>query len=259
MREEIRLVDLVIEIIDARLPQGSRNPDLDDLAASKFRLMVFNKLDLSDENVCSRWMDYYREKGSACIGLDARNNSEVKRIKSICADICRERIERDRSRGIKNRPVRAMVAGIPNVGKSTFINSLAGKAGAKTGNKPGVTKGSQWIKVDKQFELLDTPGVLWPKFEDQLVARNLAVIGSINDDILSMEELGAYLIDHLNKFYPGVLEARYGGSDIEAVASKIGAVKKGSETDYLRAYNALIDDFRSAKLGRICLEVFKDE
>lgn len=255
MKEEIRLVDLVIEILDARIPISSRNPDIDELAGSRFRLIVLNKCDLADSDQLKRWMKYFEEKGYTCTGLDSRKNSGMKNIRSMCFEACKDRIERDRARGIKSRPIRSMVVGIPNVGKSTFINSLAGRASAKTGNKPGVTKGSQWIRVDKQLELLDTPGILWPKFDDQRVARNLALIGSVNDEILSKDELGEYLLEIYRDKNPDILMSRYGGDDIGAVATKMGAISKGSEPDLARAYNALLDDFRSGKLGKICLEV----
>ena len=169
MQEDIKLVDLVIELVDARIPLSSRNPDIDELGKNKARLILLNKSDLADDRQNEAWKRFFEEKGYFVVRLDARNRGGMKAVSNVIMDACKEKIERDRRRGIKNRPVRAMVVGIPNVGKSTFINTFAGKACAKTGNKPGVTKGKQWIKLNKNVELLDTPGILWPKFEDQAV------------------------------------------------------------------------------------------
>ena len=168
MQEDIKLIDLVIELVDARVPLASRNPDIDELGKNKYRLILMNKADLADKEKTKQWSSYFKEMGFFVVSLDARTKNSMKSITDIVMEACKEKIERDRKRGIKNRPVRAMVVGIPNVGKSTFINSYAGKACAKTGNKPGVTKGKQWIRLSKSVELLDTPGILWPKFEDQI-------------------------------------------------------------------------------------------
>ena len=209
MQENMKLIDLVIELVDARIPQSSRNPDVDELGKNKARLILLNKADLAGEKWNDAWAEYFREKGYLAVKLDSRKNKDMKPVNSVIQEACKEKLERDRKRGILNRPVRAMVVGIPNVGKSTFINSLAGKACAKTGNKPGVTKGKQWIRLNRQVELLDTPGILWPKFEDQRVGLMLAYIGSIKDEILNTEELAAELIGHLGLHYPGVLEEKY--------------------------------------------------
>ena len=184
MMEDIKLIDLVIELVDARIPLSSRNPDIDELGKQKARLILLNKTDLADPKVTIRWKEYFQKKGYFVVTLDSRNRKGMKEVTQVVMDACAKKIERDRARGIKNRPVRAMVVGIPNVGKSTFINSYAGKACAKTGNKPGVTKGKQWIRLNKNVELLDTPGILWPKFEDQTVGLHLACIGSIKDELL---------------------------------------------------------------------------
>ena len=177
MQEDIKLIDLVIELVDARIPLSSRNPDIDELGKNKYRLILMNKADLADKEQTKKWAEYFKAKGFFVVSLDARTKNSMKSITDIVMEACKEKIERDRKRGIKNRPVRAMVVGIPNVGKSTFINSYAGKACAKTGNKPGVTKGKQWIRLNKNVELLDTQGILWPKFEDQIVGLRLALIG----------------------------------------------------------------------------------
>lgn len=261
MEESIKLVDLVIELVDARIPVSSRNPDIDSLGRNKARMILLNKADLADEKMNADWEAYFREKGYEVVRLDARQKSGMKTVQAAIETACREKRERDRRRGILNRPVRAMVAGIPNVGKSTFINSFAGRAAAKTGNKPGVTKGNQWIKLNKNVELLDTPGILWPKFEDQHVGLRLAWIGSIKDDILQGEELAAELIGYLREEYPGTLNARYEVEEsgenfeiLEGVARNRACVKKGNMPDCSRAAAMLLEDFRSGRLGRITLE-----
>ena len=261
MQEDIKLIDLVIELVDARLPLSSRNPDIDELGKNKARLILLNKHDLADEKVNDAWVEYFKNKGIHAVKINAKNGSGLKSIQGVINEACKEKIERDRKRGILNRPIRAMVVGIPNVGKSTFINAYAGRACAKTGNKPGVTKGKQWIRLSKQLELLDTPGILWPKFEDQQVGLHLAMIGSINDEILNVEELALSVIDYLTAEYPGTLEKRFGFEGVTdrveilgEIARVRGCLKKGNELDYEKAARLLMDDFRSGKLGRITLE-----
>ena len=261
MQEDIKLIDLVIELVDARIPMSSRNPDIDELGKNKARLILLNKSDLADKDASEAWMEFFKEKGYFAVKVDARNKGCMKAISAVIAEACKEKTERDRKRGIKNRPVRAMVVGIPNVGKSTFINTFAGRACAKTGNKPGVTKGKQWIRLNKGVELLDTPGILWPKFEDQQVGIRLACVGSIKDDILNMEELALWLIDYLRENYKGILAERYQITEegtsvevLEAIARARGCLKKQEELDYAKASLILFDDFRSGKMGRITLE-----
>ena len=261
MQENMKLIDIMIELVDARIPLSSRNPDIDQLAANKSRLILLNKTDMADERVTAQWEEYFKEKGFYVARTNARSGKGVKGTQAIVMDACKEKLERDRKRGIKNRPIRAMIAGIPNVGKSTFINTFAGKACAKTGNKPGVTKGKQWIKINKNVELLDTPGILWPKFEDQEVGKKLAFIGSIKDEILQTEELSTELIKFLNAEYAGVLEEKYSIEHLEDVyeclteiAKSRHCIVRGSELDTEKAAAILLDDFRSGKLGRISLE-----
>ncbi len=261
MQEDIKLIDLVIELVDARIPLSSRNPDIDELGKNKARLIIMNKSDLSDEKMNQEWAAFFKEKGYFVVGLDSRSKVGMKQVTNVVMDACKEKIERDRKRGIKNRPVRAMVVGIPNVGKSTFINSYAGKACAKTGNKPGVTKGKQWIRLSKELELLDTPGILWPKFEDQMVGLRLALIGSIKDEILNIDELSLELIKHLTANYAGVLAERYALEETDdalkvltQIAENRKCISKGNELDYSKAAALVIDEFRSGKLGRITLE-----
>lgn len=261
MQEDLKLIDLMIELVDARVPAASRNPDIDELGKNKARLILLNKSDLADERGNDAWMEYFKGKGYSVVKVNSRSGAGMKAINSAVQEACKEKIERDRKRGILNRPVRAMVVGIPNVGKSTFINAYAGRACAKTGNKPGVTKGKQWIRLSKQLELLDTPGILWPKFEDQQVGLHLAMIGSINDEILNVEELALSVIDYLTAEYPGTLEKRFGFEGVTdrveilgEIARVRGCLKKGNELDYEKAARLLMDDFRSGKLGRMTLE-----
>ena len=275
MQEDVRLVDIVIEILDARVPVSSRNPDIDRIAAGKSRLVLLNKSDLADEAQNRAWQTRFeRELGGAML-LDARKRIDKKKLIGMIQGACAEKIARDRAKGMKERPIRAMVCGIPNVGKSTFINSFAGRAIAKTGNKPGVTRGKQWIRLDAKIELLDTPGLLWPKFEDRTVGENLALIGSINDQILPQDELAMLLITRLRKTYPGVIGDRFGIDEqaenviplagqseesaralgvLEAVGQKRGCLVKGGGIDYGRASAIMLDEFRSGNLGRITLE-----
>lgn len=261
MEEDIKLIDLVIELVDARLPLSSRNPDIDKIGKNKSRLILLNKSDLADERRTKEWADWFEEQGYFTVMVNSRNGTGMKVINNVVKEACKEKIERDRKRGILNRPVRAMVVGIPNVGKSTFINSYAKKACTKTGNKPGVTKGKQWIKLSNTLELLDTPGILWPKFEDQTVGLKLAFVGSIKDDILNTTELAMELLKYLMAEYPGIVAKRYEAEeqeDIPAVLTEIAknrkCLLKGNELDMDKAAKILLEEFRNGKLGRISLE-----
>lgn len=263
MQEDIKLVDLVIELVDARIPMSSRNPDIDELGKNKARLILLNKADLADRQANQAWTEYFEKKGYTVVRMDARSKAQIKPVNNAILEACKEKIERDRRRGIKNRPVRAMVVGIPNVGKSTFINSFAGKACAKTGNKPGVTKGKQWIRLNKSVELLDTPGILWPKFEDQSVGLKLALIGSIKDEILNIDEMSLELIRLLQR-QPAdaqALQARYELTEtedavrmLEQIAVNRSCIKKGGELDDSKAAALLLDEFRNGTIGHITLE-----
>ena len=261
MQENIKLIDLVIELVDARIPLSSRNPDIDELCKNKARLVLLNKADLAEDKWNDAWAEYFKKKGFSVVKVNSRKGGGIKSIQGVIREACAEKIERDRKRGILNRPVRAMVVGIPNVGKSTFINALAGKACAKTGNKPGVTKGKQWIRLNKQVELLDTPGILWPKFEDQEVGLKLAFIGSIKDEVLQTEELAAELIHFLRTAYPEVLADKYNiemDEDdyvvLNHIAKSRNCIVRGNELDTEKAALLLLDDFRNGKLGRLTLE-----
>ena len=261
MQENIKLIDLIIELVDARIPLSSKNPDIDELGKGKSRIVLLNKSDLADPVQNKQWINYFEGQGAHVLEVNSRSGTGIKALNPLVQEACREKIERDRKRGIVNRPVRAMVVGIPNVGKSTFINSFAGKACTKTGNKPGVTKGKQWICLNKNLELLDTPGILWPKFEDNNVGMCLAFIGSINDEIIIMEELACDLLKVLKKLYPDVVAERYGVTwrenpveMLEEIARSRGCIRKGEELDLKRASDILIDEFRNGKLGRMTLE-----
>lgn len=263
MQENIKLIDLIIELVDARAPLSSRNPDIDELGKGKARLILLNKADLASERASAAWEAWFQKQGYFVVKLDSRSKTGMKAIQNVIKEACKEKIERDRRRGILNRPVRAMVVGIPNVGKSTFINSFAGKACTKTGNRPGVTKGAQWIRLNKQVELLDTPGILWPKFDDQEVGIRLAILGSVNDEILNLEELAGELGTFLQKHFPDCVKERYkaefsGEEKPHELLSKIAkaraCVTKGGEPDNKKAAMFLLDDFRSGRLGKITLE-----
>lgn len=264
MEEDLKVIDAVVEILDARIPVSSKNPDIDVLAKNKYRILILNKCDLADPERTSFYKKQYEEKGFFVHTCDSRSSAGVKGSLDVIMKACEEKIKKDRSRGIIGRPIRAMVAGIPNCGKSTFINSIAGKACAKTGNKPGVTKGRQWIRLNRQVELLDTPGILWPKFEDQTIGMKIAFIGSINDDILYPEELCYYLIGVLKERYPDSLKNRYFkdvdnvpediNEAVAAIAVSRGCLAGGGKPDILKASKMIIDDFRSSRLGRITLE-----
>ncbi|MBR1853321.1 MAG: ribosome biogenesis GTPase YlqF [Lachnospiraceae bacterium] len=270
MQENIKLIDLMIELVDARIPLSSRNPDISELGKNKARIVLLNKSDLADPAQNNQWMQYFEEQGAYALEINSKSGSGIKSVNGLVQEACKEKIERDRKRGIVNRPVRAMVVGIPNVGKSTFINAFAGKACTKTGNKPGVTKGKQWIRLNKNLELLDTPGILWPKFEDQEVGMRLAFIGSMNDEIIIPEELACDLICEICRFYPEALKLRYdiakqpgsverltaeqAAELLQEIAVNRKCFTKGEAPDLPRAASFLIDDFRSGRLGRMTLE-----
>ncbi len=268
MKEDIKLIDIVIELVDARIPISSRNPDIDSLAAGKSRVIILNKADMADDRETDNWVKHFTDEGMIAVKLNSRSGNGMKQVKDAIAKAAEAKMARDRARGILNRPVRAIVGGIPNVGKSTFINSFAGRAVTKTGNKPGVTKGKQWIRLNKQVELLDTPGILWPKFEDRKTAEHLAFIGSIKDEVIEKMELVLNLITELEDNYEGLIASYYGFDNcektenkidfavktLEAVAEKRALLKKGGETDTDKASKLILDDFKNGRLGKITLE-----
>ena len=261
MQEDLKLINVIIELVDARVPLSSKNPDIDPMANGKSRIILLNKCDLADSSVTARWKKYYEEKGFFVALVNSKNGKGVKQVNEVIQSACKEKIERDRRRGILTRPIRAMIVGIPNVGKSTFINSFAGKSCTKTGNKPGVTKGKQWIRLNKNVELLATPGILWPKFEDQTVGLRLAFIGSIKDELSNQYELCMLLMQYLGEHYPKAIPDTYQIEPaenevelLERVAKRRGCLKAGGEHDLDKAANYVIDDFRNGRLGCISLE-----
>ena len=267
MQENIGLVDLVIELADARIPLSSRNPDIDSLCGNKARILLMTKADMADPARTALFQKYFEDKGFMVIAMDARTRKANEKIKAYVEKACAAKRERDKRRGIVGRPLKAMVVGIPNVGKSTFINSFAGKASAKTGNKPGVTRGKQWIRLNKNLELLDTPGILWPKFEDRQVGVNLALTGAIRQELLEEQELSLELLDFLQREYPSLLVGRYAPEGeiwelpmdnaqlLTKIAMARNLLKAGGEADYQRASKLVLDDFRNGKTGRISLEM----
>lgn len=260
MRDDIKMIDLVIELLDARVPMSSRNPDIDSLSKGKSRLVLLNKADLADESQTDKWINYFDSQGIVALKINSKDRHTLKQFDDAVALVCKDKIESNKNKGI-NRPIRAMVVGIPNVGKSTFINTYVKKAATKTGNNPGVTKGKQWIRLNDRIELLDTPGILWPRFEDEKIGINLAFIGSINDQILSIEDLAFELIKFLNEHYPNVVKDRYeieGDEDIVQVMYQIAEARgcrlKGNRLDLEKASHIIIDEFRAGKLGRVTLD-----
>ena len=266
MQENIGLVDLVIELADARIPMSSRNPDIDTLCGSKARILLLTKADMADPAKTAAFQKYFEAKGFMVVAMDARTRKANDKIRNYVEKACAAKRERDKRRGIIGRPLRAMVVGIPNVGKSTFINSFAGKASAKTGNKPGVTRGKQWIRLNKNLELLDTPGILWPRFEDRQVGVNLALTGAIRQELLEEQELSMELLGFLQKEYPSLINARYAPEGEEwtfpmdnaellmKIAKARNLVRTGGEPDHQRASKLILDDFRNGKTGKITLE-----
>ena len=265
MREDIKLIDIIIEIRDARIPLSSANPEIKSLANGKQRVLVLNKSDMANDTQTKKWIEHFENEGIYAVSINSKNKSDIKKVKALMDKAGAEKKERDLKRGIKNRPVRAMIVGIPNVGKSTFINSFAGRASAKTGNKPGVTKGKQWIRLSSgsgaNIELLDTPGILWPKFEDQKVGLNLALTGSIKDELIVYTDLALDLIEFLQDKYQGLIQDNYGFDPdpdsvkiLEQLADARGCIKSGGELDLDRAAFLLLDDFRNSRLGNISLE-----
>jgi ribosome biogenesis GTPase A len=263
MEENQKLIDIVVELLDARIPLSSRNPAIDEIFPTKPRLVVLNKSDIADEATTRDWEKYFKSKGVGVKSISSTMGKSLNDIFNSCKEILKDKIEHDKARGLVNRPIKMMVVGIPNVGKSSFINKLSGKKSAITGDRPGVTKGKQWIRLPNSFELLDTPGILWPKFEDVAVGEKLAFTGAIKDEIMDLEEIAMRLLEVLRAKYPQKLTERYKMTDfqdlggyemLELLGRKRGFVVSGGEIDTERAAKILLDEFRGAKLGRISLE-----
>ena len=259
--DKIKLIDIVVELVDARAPYSSKNPLFNSVVNNKPRLIVMTKEDLADDKLTQKWLDFYKSKGYYAMSVNLKQFNEYKKIIQVCKEILKDKMAREAKKGLKPRAMRAMVLGIPNVGKSTFINRLAKRKATVTGNKPGVTKAQQIIKVDKDFELFDTPGVLWPKFEDQQVGLRLALIGSIRDEILNQDEMAIELIEYLKNHYQGILADRYQVDEnedkvkiLEQIALNRNCKMKGNELDYEKASKIVLEEFRNGKLGKISLE-----
>lgn len=261
IQEVLKLIDVVIELLDARIPMSSKNPDMDDLMGNKPKVVLLNKCDLAEDYITKKWIDYYKKNSIAAIGIDSISGKNINKVYGIVKEAVKEKFEKRAQKGIVGKPVRALVAGIPNVGKSSFINKISLRAGTKTGDKPGVTRSNQWIKVNKDFELLDTPGILWPKFDDESVALHLAYTRAIKDEILDTEELAVNFIKELMVIKPKALIERYKieikddalGTLLE-IGKKRGCVISKGEIDTLRTANIIFDDYRNGKLGKLSLE-----
>lgn len=273
MQSNLKLVDVVVEITDARIPYSSRNPEMDRLVGAKPRLLLLNKADSADETVTSQWLDFYKRQGITTIATDCRSGKNVNRFQSALKELMKDKISAWEAHGMTGRPIRLMIVGIPNVGKSSFINRLAGAKRAKVEDRPGVTRGKQWVSLEGDMELLDMPGVLWPKFEDKRVGEMLAFTGAVKDNILDTEYLACRLLELLNSDYSGIINERYGietddipensedtmgcvqGFEIlERIGRKRGFLVSGGEINTERAAITVLDEFRSGKLGRLSLE-----
>ena len=260
---DLKQVDAVCEIVDARIPVSSRNPDIDSICGAKPRIIVLNRMDLADPNATKKWMAYFKAKGMAVIATDCKTRKGIADFTPAARTACAEKLARDAARGM-NRPLRVMVVGIPNVGKSTLINQICGRKGAKAENRPGVTRGKQWVSVDSGLQLLDTPGILWPKFEDPEVGMMLAYTGAVKEGVIDLEELACRLMELLHKFYPNTLLERYkveapegtpGWELMEMAGRKRGYLVSGGEVNTERMSKVLVDEFRSGKLGKFTLEM----
>ncbi len=262
--ENLKLVDVVVELLDARLPLSSRNPEIDRIAERKPRILVLNKADLADPAATDAWKEWFQNKGFTVLALDSQSGKGFSAFAPAVDRVMKEKIEQDRAKGIRQHSVRFMVVGIPNVGKSSFINRISGRGATKTGDRPGVTTTKQWIRIAGKYELLDTPGILWPKFEDPDVAKRIAFTGGIKDEIIDVEELSCLLLAFLVEKYPMLLKARYNLDDdcimedcftlLETIGRKRGCVISGGNIDTFRAASLLLDDFRAARIGNITLE-----
>lgn len=264
IQENISLVDVVIELIDSRVPYSSKNPDIDELAKNKFRIIVMNKCDLADEKSTNLWEKYFKNRGFKVIKANSLKGNSINDVTTIAKELMKEKIERQKAKGRIFVPIRSMIVGIPNVGKSTFINKYVGKTMAKTGDRPGVTKSKQWIRIKKGFELLDTPGILWPKFEDKSVGLKLAFTGAINDNILDIETLGIEFINHMMAIYAECIKKRYNiefdtidmpSEILKKIGRTRGFILKGDTIDMSRTATILMDEYRAGKLGKITLEL----
>ncbi|RXI98026.1 ribosome biogenesis GTPase YlqF [Anaerobacillus alkaliphilus] len=260
--EKLKQIDVVFELVDARVPLSSRNPMIDELVSHKPRLILLNKADLADPSMTERWSRYFQGKGFKVISIDSQTGKGTEKIPTIAKELAVDLLEKLKAKGMKPRAIRALILGIPNVGKSTLINRLAKKKIAKTGDRPGITKQQQWIKVGSELELLDTPGILWPKFEDQVVGFRLAATGAIKDEILDFQDVAVFLLKYLKDEYPNLLVERFKLEEInedvielfDAIGRKRGLLMSGGNIDYDKAAELILREFRSCKIGKITLE-----
>lgn len=266
IEESLKIIDVVIELLDARIPVSSKNPDIDELIKNKPKVVLLNKCTLADEKITREWIKYFKDKGIYALDIDSVSGKNISKVYPVLKEAVKDKFERKAAKGIVGRPIRALVVGIPNVGKSSFINKISNKSSAKTGDLPGVTRSKQWIKVNKEFELLDTPGILWPKFEDEKVALHLAYTKSIKEEIIDIEELSLKFIDEMKDKFPKCIQERYkvemdktAIEILKEIGKKRGCIVSGGEIDTLRAANILFEDYRSGKLGKITLESPKYE
>ena len=259
---DLKLVDAVCEIVDARIPMSSRNPDIDSICGNKPRIIVLNRMDLADDQATKKWMAYFKSKGMAAVATDCKTRKGINAFQPAVRSVLKDKIERNAAKGM-NKPLRVMVVGIPNVGKSTLINQISGRKGAKAENRPGVTRGKQWVTVGTGLLLLDTPGILWPKFQDPDVGMKLAYTGAVKEDVIDCEELACRLMELLQQFYPHTLQERYGMEIseslpgyalLEAAGKKRGYLLARGEINTERMAKVLLDEYRSGKLGRLTFE-----
>ena len=266
VQNNLKLVDVVIELLDARIPLSSKNPEIDKLAHNKPRVVVLNKSDLSDRTKLNKWISYYQSKGIKAIPVDTLKGSGVNKIVEECKNVTKEKMDALKEKGRKERAIRVMIVGVPNVGKSSLINKLTGRKSTQTGDRPGVTKGKQWVRLKGNLELLDTPGILWPKFEDQKIALTLAFTRAIKDEILDIDTLGLKFIEKMSEIEPEKLKARYKLDSLgeepletmEMIGRKRGFILGRNELDYTRIAKTVLNEFREGKLGQITLEVPED-
>lgn len=260
------IIDAVAELVDARIPISSRNPDLKEIIGNKPHIILLNKCDMADSTITKQWIEHYRKNGTTAIAIDCKSGKGISQFKDTVKTVLAGKLESYKEKGMVGKPLRVMIVGIPNVGKSSFINKIAGKVRAKAENRPGVTRGNQWFTIEKQLELLDTPGVLWPKFEDQTVGEHLAFTGAVKDGILDTELLAMRLLEILSANYPEKLTERYGQLDfsldsydlLSLIGKKRGMVIRGGEIDTERAANMLLEEYRNQKIGNISLERVED-
>ncbi|MEK3808951.1 ribosome biogenesis GTPase YlqF [Metabacillus sp. SLBN-84] len=264
--EKLKLIDIVFELVDARIPVSSRNPMIDEIISAKPRIVLLNKADMADPKATQEWLAYFKEQGIHALPIDAKTGTGIKQIVTMSKEVLKEKFDKLAAKGVRPRAIRALIIGIPNVGKSTLINRLAKKNMAKTGDRPGVTTAQQWVKVGKELELLDTPGILWPKFEDQLVGLKLATTGAIKDAILNLQEVALFALEFLSKHYPNRLKERFSLDEVpedrielfDAVAKKRGCMMAGGFVDYDKAAELIVREIRHEKLGRLSFETTED-